>query len=51
MISGLPIVSLRNIFKSELSRQGKPPSRPITPFWATATTNDKRAGKMLRTSH
>src|SRR5271155_4058670 len=37
MITGLPSVSALNIAKSDFSRHGRPPARPMTPFLARAT--------------
>ena len=37
MITGLPRVMALKSFRSDLSRQGRSPSRPITPFLARAT--------------
>ena len=39
MMRGLPMVSRRKVLRSEERRQGSSPSRPMTPFSATATTS------------
>src|SRR6202000_638823 len=36
MITGLPMVTARKLARSVLSRQGRPPSLPMTPFLARA---------------
>src|SRR6185312_2118323 len=48
MMIGLPIVKRRKVFKSDDCRHGNPPSRPITPFSATATTSDISGRSMTR---
>jgi hypothetical protein len=44
MMTGFPTVTDLNQARSDLSRQGRPPSRPMTPLRARAATSEMGSG-------